>query len=202
MTDTETPVPEDAIWPVPEDSLMEPRLVAMIDHVLAGLVEAEKDLLAFVKAAPVKRHPTHPTYIHDLAWTVDTLERIIDRAKAIQAEVGEHLAKAVPFGTPRIAYPGLRPLTPRWGGDRKEWANDLLAEDVKPRILMADPEAGEMRTPSEVLDLCFSVVSLNGSNAKVTGLRALGLDPDDYCKKTPAPPTIQVTKDAAEKGGA
>jgi len=211
MTDTPNPTPpEDAIWPTPEGNLLDP--LATTDGI-AKAREALRSLegwtMDLIESAPVKADPIHPTYVHDLAYLVDNLEAIIDKAKAIQAEAGEALAKAVPFGTPRIAFPGLRPLTPRWGGTRKEWAMDILGDLVKARVLVApakvDTETGEIvspayeRTPEEVLDSAFSVVSLTGSNLKVTGLRALGLDPDDYCKKTPAPPTVQVTKDALDR---
>ncbi len=193
-------IPEDAIWPKPEgETLGSPNLWEALTHTRADLDRVEQETISLLAAAPVKADDSHPMFVHDLAFLVDHLEHVIDKAKAIQAEAGEHLAKAVPFGTPRIAFPGLRPLTPRWGGNRTAWANDLLAEHVRPRILMADPEAAEMRSPGEVLDLAFSVVSLNGSNVKVTGLRALGLDPDDYCRKSPAPPSIQVTKDAIDR---
>lgn len=199
MTDTETPLPEDAIWPVPDGSLLAENAKKGLGQATGGLELVEGAVMDLLDGAPVKADPTHEVLVHDLAWMVDHLEYVIDRAKSIQAEAATALAKAVPFGTPRIGFPGLRPLTPRYGGTRKEWANDLLLEHVRPRVLMSDPEAGEMRSPQEVFDVVLSVVSLNGSNAKVTGIRALGLDPDDYCKKTPAPPTIQVTKDALDR---
>lgn len=189
--------PEDAIWPVPEGSLM-PGLPDRLDITALALAAVESDVMALIEGAPVKAHGDHPVYVHDLADALDRLEWIIDKAKEIQAEVASNLARAIPFGTPRIAFPGLRPLTPHWGGERKAWANDLLQEKVKPRLL-TDPETGERRTPEGVLDATLSVVSLNGTNAKVTGLRALGIDPDDYCKKEPKPPTVQVTKDALDR---
>lgn len=199
MTDTETPIPEDAIWPVPDGTRLPPDLVRLtLGKITEAAEDLERGVVDLIDGRPVQADGTnHAVYVHDLAFLVDHMESAIDRLKVIQAEAGEALAKAVPFGTPRIAFPRLRPLTPRWGGTRKEWANDLLQEHVRPRILSTVD--GEARDAADVYDLCFSIVSLNGSNAKVTGLRALGLDPDAYCKKTPAPPTIQVTKDALDR---
>lgn len=196
MTDTEqkTDAPEDVNWPTPDHSLMEPNLVANIDHGRALLGEVETGLMAFLDAAPVKAHPDHPAFVHDLAWTVDNLERIIDQAKALQAEAASALAHAIPFGTTHVTFMGLRPLTPRWGGERKGWENDLLREKVVPRLLV-DPETGEKRDPEGVLETTLSVVSLIGSNVKTTGLKKLGIDPDDYCHKEKRPPTVQVTKE-------
>lgn len=191
MTDTPTPA-EDAIWPVPEGNLW-PGIEEETAGARSRLAAIEAVVIDRLKAAPVKAHPDHPGFVHDLAVLVDRLEHVIDQAKAIQAEAASALAHAVPSGTPRIAFPNLRPLTPRWGGERKGWENELLAERVKPRLLV-DPETGEKRDPEGVLETTLSVVSLIGSNVKVTGLRALGIDPGDYCHTEKKPPTVQVTK--------
>lgn len=196
MTDTETPTapPEDAIWPIPEGSLLEPGTRAATVAAQGILGELEEATMALLDAAPVKAHPDHPVFVHDLAWMVDALEGIIDKAKVIQAEVASALAHAIPFGTSHVTFPDVRPLTPRWGGERKGWENDLLRDAVRPRLLV-DPETGEKRDPEGVLETTLSVVSLIGSNVKTTGLKKLGIDPDDYCHKEKRPPTVQVTKE-------
>jgi hypothetical protein len=197
MTDT-TPHP-DAIWPEPDGTRLTEKAPSGLGRVVTGLEDLEQAVMDLVDGRPVQAdEAAHAVYVHDLAYLVDHLESAIDRAKSIQAEAAEALAKALPFGTPRVAYPGLRPLTPRWGGERKKWANDLLQEKVKPRLLV-DPETGEKRSPEGVLDAVLSVVSLIGSNVKTTGLKALGLDPNDYCQMEKKPPTVQVTKDALDR---
>ncbi len=194
MPETETPTPpEDAIWPLPDHSLMPTDLIASLTHAAGDLAVVEGQVIALLDAAPVKAHADHPAFVHDLAFLVDSLESVIDQAKAIQAEAASALALAIPFGTSHVTFPGLRPLTPRWGGTRKGWENDLLAEKVKPRLLV-DPETGEKRDPEGVLETTLSVVSLIGSNVKTTGLKALGIDPGDYCHTEKKPPTVQVTK--------
>lgn len=190
---TDEPTTTDP-WPVPDGSLFPEESLGRVWSMAVDAGATEADVEAFLANSPVKAHEDHPVYVHDLAILVDAFESIIDRLKLIQAEVASKLAQAIPYGTSLVAYRDTRPLTPRWGGQRKEWANDLLQADVKPRVTH-DPESGEARSPEDVMEVAFSVVSLNGSNVKVTGLRALGLDPDDYCHKEPKPPTVQVTKD-------
>lgn len=194
MPETETTAPEDAIWPVPEGSLLDPVMGKVLEGVFIELVATERATVDLITRAPVKAHEDHPTYVHDLATLVDRLEEIIDKAKEIQAEVASALAHAIPFGTTHVTFPDLRSLTPRWGGERKGWENELLRDAVKPRLLV-DPETGEKRDPEDVLETTLSVVSLIGSNVKTTGLKKLGVDPDDYCHKEKRPPTIQVTKE-------
>lgn len=166
----------------------------------------QKMYLAFVDAKPVTRdEEAHATWVEALARFVDGLESHFDVVKEIRAAAGESLCRAVPRGTTLISYEGVRAMTPRWGGDRKGWRNDLLEADVKPRLLMEGEikevegkfvweSTGEKRSPDDVLDMTLSVVSLNGNNCKTTGLRKLGLDPDAYCHKTPIPPDVQITK--------
>jgi hypothetical protein len=182
---TDTTAHPDAIWPVPEGTRLPPDLARLtLGKITTAAEDLERAVVDLVDNRPVPAdEEAHAVYIHDLAYLVDHLESAIDRTKTVQAEAAEALAKALPFGTPRVAFPGLRPLTPRWGGERKKWANDLLQEKVRPRLLEA----------------VLSVVSLIGSNVKTTGLKALGLDPNDYCQMEKKPPTVQVTKDALDR---
>lgn len=193
MTDTITPV-DSAPWPIPEGSVMAEKLAStlrLLEEAVVSILEPEA--MAFVEGRPVKRDPVHAVWLHDAARLIDSLEVTIDKAREVQAFVAAHFAGDLPYRTTTVSYGDTRPLTPRWGGERKKWANDLLQEDVKPRLLF-DPETGGARTPPEVLDAALSVLSLIGSNVKVTGLRALGLEADDYCHKEPKPPTVQVVK--------
>lgn len=175
-------------WPLPEGTRLPDTFQAVMSAYLDALGPLEADVMALVDGAPVRRHPDFPVYLHDLATSLDVLEYAIDGLAALRDHLAEAFCKAVPFGTSAVTYPDTRPLVPRFGGNRTKWENDLLREDVLP-LLVADADH-----PEEIRDRCFSVVSLNGSNVKVTGLRALGLDPDDYCHKVPKAAVVQVVK--------
>lgn len=202
MTDTDQPVSDEeaaaivmgtAPWPIPEGSTLDDAARHHLDEVVALIDDWSQDWGRFFKDRPVKRDPHYPAYVHDLAEIIDKTDWAIDVLKGILDDASEALARAVPFGTSHVTFPDCRPLTPRWGGERKEWRNDLLMDDVRPRILF-DPETGEKRDGEEVLEATLSVVSMIGSNVKTGGLKKMGLDPDDYCHKAPKPPTVQVVK--------
>lgn len=187
-----TPV-ESAPWPIPEGTRLDPETWDLLAQMIVAADALQARVVEYVAERPVTRDPSHPVYIHDLAKVLDTLEKVLDSLKASQVHAAEFFCRALPFGTPSVTYGDTRPLIPRFGGQRVNWRNDLLADDVLPLLVM-DPESGEKRDSVDVRDLCFSVVSLNGSNVKVTGLRALGLDPDDYCHKVPKAAEVQVVK--------
>lgn len=187
-----TPV-ESAPWPIPEGSRLDAETWTLLATMLQAAAALEEDIVELVDERPVTRDPDHQVYVHDLAKVLDTIEKVLDSLKQAQAHAAEHFCRALPYGTSSVTYGDTRPLVPRFGGQRVNWRNDLLAEDVMPLLVM-DPESGEKRDSQDVRDLCFSVVSLNGSNVKVTGLRALGLDPDSYCHKVPKAAEVQVVK--------
>lgn len=195
MPQPTTPV-ESAPWPVPDGTLLEPESWGLLGNLMAGA-----DRLRFVVGdflsldnRPVKRHPTHDVYVHDLAAMIDTLEKIQEAVQEARGALDAAFCQAVPFQTSSVTYADTRPLVPRFGGERVKWENELLREDVYPLVVMDPEEEGVFRHPESVREACFSVVSLNGSNVKVTGLRALGLDPDDYCHKVPKAAVVQVVK--------
>lgn len=186
---TEDPTPvESAPWPVPEGTRLEPEAWDLLATMLQCAEALGFIVVDYLDRKPVKRHPGHPVYVHDLAALIDTLEKVQEAVQEARGAVDDAFCHALPFGTPSVTYADTRPLVPRFGGERTKWENDLLREDVLP-LLVED-----VGHPEEVRDRCFSVVSLNGSNVKVTGLRALGLDPDDYCHKVPKAAQVQVVK--------
>lgn len=173
------------------------------EAIVVKLAEATGSLAAYtvdlLDRKPVGADPIRDEWTRQVALAVDRTETVLDALKEARAELGEALCRAVPFGTPFISFEGVRAMVPRGGGERVEWRNDLLESAVRPRVLMVpDEEDGspteEFRSPTEVYETFQSILSVNGSNTKVTGLRALGLDPDDYCHKVPKRADVQVTK--------
>lgn len=83
------------------------------------------------------------------------------------------------------------PFEVRVGRDRKEWQHDSLVRDLVPRIAVdvgiagAVTEDGERVDTADVVRLVIERFRECSSDGwKVTGLRALMLDPEDYCKSS------------------
>lgn len=198
MEDEERPPQDSAPWPIPEGTLVNPQALHDLGEIIALLTSVESGLVELLDSEPVRADPSHPLYVHDLAILVDHLEGIRDKVTELREMAAVQFCRAIPFQTSVVSFGDTRPLIPRFGGDRKGWKNDLLADAVKPRLLQTLDEdlepTGELRGAQEVLDVTLSVLTLNGSNVKVTGLRKIGLDPDDFCRKVPKDPTVQVVK--------
>lgn len=188
---SDAPAPADP-WPIPSGTLLSDEARLCLEDASVAVRTFGPELLALIEGRPVPKAPEHEAYVHDLAVAIDALESIADEAKQVQAEAVAALARAVPYEVSNVTFGDTRPMTIRRGGERKGWRNDLLVDDVRPRVL-AD-ENGEARSGQDVYETLVSVVSITGNNAKMTGLRKLGLDPDDYCLKDPKPPTIQIAK--------
>lgn len=172
-------------------------LDAWLDHLRSIATEVDPIVSSIVAAGPTRR------FSKDDAWTADPwivgTGRLLDALDIATAElrklrdyVAAEFARKVPFQTSLISIPGLPAMEPRWGGTRKAWKNDLLQADLRPRLLVN--EDGEMLQGEALLDRVFQVVSLIGSNVKTSGLRALGLDPNDYSTQEPKDPTVQIVR--------
>lgn len=193
MTTTE----ETEIWPVPEGTLMVPALTETLEMMGVAAHHLGPLVLDLIAEKPERDDADREAWVHDLAVLVDGMESIIDLIREAQTEAAEALARAVPYEISNVTFSDTRALTPRWPKDRKAWQNDRLRDDVRARVL-AD-ENGEARPGADVFETLESIVSIIGSNVKTTGLKKLGLDPDDYCMSEKRPPTVQVVK---EKGKA
>lgn len=85
----------------------------------------------------------------------------------------------------------------RFGKDRKEWKNDDLAHQVVQLIageLAASPE-GEIdeMLAALIADAVAKYAETNRPTWRVTPLKAMGIDPDEFCHAIPGRTTIQIT---------
>lgn len=200
MTETETtelPTP----WPIPQGTRLPEEVLGLLVDMEAGSAVVANAFMDLTKGAPVKaREEDHAVYLHDLAVLIDGIEKIVDSLRETREEVAATFARELPYQTSLVAYGDLRPMKPRFPKDRKGWDNEALQADVLPALTadipdnLVDPETGTPHRPREIVDRVLSVVSLTGSNVKTTGIKALGLDPDDYCHASKADPTVQVVK--------
>jgi hypothetical protein len=86
----------------------------------------------------------------------------------------------------------------RWGKDRKEWKHDALTSAVTAAIvppLAVDPN-GEVDTVlAELLHEAISAyAATNRPSWRVTAVKPLGIDPDEFCTSSPGRPSVTVTR--------
>jgi hypothetical protein len=93
----------------------------------------------------------------------------------------------------RLELPGCPTIKRHAGPERKQWRGEELLEDLY-RLAVEhpfDPESGERLEPVERLhQLVRECVRV--SYGLVRPLRKLGVDPDEYCTKSPARQTIEI----------
>ncbi len=88
-----------------------------------------------------------------------------------------------------MTVPGLGVVEVRRSADRKAWEHDQLGAEVVRRHLAA--AGGELPDP---FDVARQVLAAAAPSYWRTGvLKALGIDPGDYCTTTPGRRTVQIT---------
>lgn len=84
---------------------------------------------------------------------------------------------------------GLPVLQARQGADRKRWRCDEVLKDALPRLL----EKHEGSYLDAVDELLSEIVPITPSSGfKVRGLKALGMDPDEYAEVSPGRVSVQI----------
>lgn len=172
-----------------------------------------ESLPAVVDAAPATADPI--TLLREVLAQADT-----QRANLAAAGDGETIARAIPllkalYGDlatlirsceddvvawmpdRKVEIDGLGVLERKKATDRRQWDSERLLGIVA-RIAL-DPDAtGEIPAdPIEVLDRLTEAITkampITGSLGwRVTALREMGLDPDDYCEATPGRVGLQI----------
>lgn len=85
----------------------------------------------------------------------------------------------------------------RWGKDRKEWKHDDLARAVTGRIveqLAVDPTSGvfDGDLAAVLHQAVEQYAATNRPSWRVTAVKPLGIDPDEFCVAVPGRATVQV----------
>lgn len=167
---------------------------------------------------PSADDPDLEAYRQAAAGLVDQIDRLRQKLRDVQDDVAEALVRSYPYDEDqpltlidvgRGPWGPVPAMTPRFGGQRTEWDNDRLRAEVRARLVekaLSNEDAwGHPRAiAEEILDRVEEVVTISGSSvkagrklkdaSKMVGLRGLGLDPDDFCTKTKAPPTVQINR--------
>lgn len=137
----------------------------------------------------------------DLARALAILRDLKQDAATIYAEIEQRYLDSLPDYRDRVEVPGLGLVETHRRTKRKAWDMDAVVVDV------LDATANEVGVETTAdLDPWVAVRALREcisfGAGKVTGLRARGLQPDEYCQETPDGWSVQLpprdhTKDAA-----
>lgn len=102
----------------------------------------------------------------------------------------------------RVAVQGKWIAERRWGKDRTKWENDDLAREVVKRAIdtaRVDTSTGELIEPNATTwAVRDALLACARPSWRVTALRELDINPDEYCSSEKARPTVQVV---ASEGG-
>ena len=134
---------------------------------------------------------------------VATLARFLAELRAVKKLLDEQVREAEAqlaeiMDDKSIVVQGVGVFERRVGTDRRAWQWD----DLLPRLtrLHLDPGGtGEIPSTAEAVEamrrLIVDVIGVTPSRGpRVTALRALGLDPDEYAETTPGRVSVQITQ--------
>lgn len=206
MTETEQTM-DHAPWPVPDGTLIDPVLEEVVGSFpeIASLFERGVMTLLDKRALVIDAEDAdalREVWMHDLARTVDQASLLIEKITEVRRAAAIAFCKALPFPAPsNVSYADCRPMLPRFPKNRTAWDNAALAMDVRAKILEKVAETFVVSEHEAILAAAEvamgqteAIVTLSGNHAKTTGIKALGLDPDDYCTSEKQDPDLQVVK--------
>lgn len=169
--------------------------------------------------------PDGDRYVTGAAAVVAQVQDLIRRLRDIESLAARAIGQAV--GRQEGELPDGRQFAVRRTADRKAWNHEDWQYDARSKVAdqvladlpeaVVDPSTGEaVSLPSVILLAMASIEAVHGAGApKVTALKALGLDPGDYCEtvrgnwtvdaialdRTPASPTATTTSSGEQNHG-
>lgn len=172
--------PPGALVPV-ESSPAAPDALTVLRH---GLAQLDDQRAALAEAGD----------LDTLAAGLVALTALSRDLRVLTQAVEGDVARLMP--AKRHEIPGLGVLERRKGTDRKAWDWDALL----PLLIRSyvDPSGtGEMPDAAEVMDrmreLIVDVIGVTPSKGpRVTPLKEMGIDPDEYAETTPARTSVQI----------
>ena len=184
--ETTLPTPDTITVPVVADAAPAP--VPETD--LAGR------LAASIVAADDRRHElAERGDWHALAFVLAELRRLAADLRLLVDTVEQDCYRLLPGK--RTEIDGLGVLEKRKGTDRRAWqSTDLLDELL--RVAVVDRETGavlddELLIRQRIHEVLVDAVPFNPSLGwRVTALRDLGIDPDEWCETRPGRESVQV----------
>ena len=96
----------------------------------------------------------------------------------------------------RIAVEGRWVAERRWGRDRSAWNNEDLTHEVVKRAIVessVDRETGEIIEPNATTwAVRDALIATARPSWRVTAVRELGIDPDEFCTSIKGRSTLQI----------
>jgi hypothetical protein len=126
------------------------------------------------------------------------IDKAVPELRQVQAAIAEKCAAVVPPGG---AVVGQRFVTPRRSKSRKGWKHDVLNHAVltagrdaaTAESSVADPYTGEkVPTWDQAVEWIKTFWPLGGNGVRITPLRAIGLDPDEFADTEAGAWTLEV----------
>lgn len=157
----------------------------------AGLLELDKRRADLAEEGDVEA----------LAFGLVGLQRIAADLKTLTRSIENDLVRILP--TPRVVIDGLGIVERHRTADRKGWKSaELLAHVL--RVAVDPDETGELPPAGELLERIRSTLTKTvpftaSLSWRVTALRELGVDPDEWSETTYGRSTVQII-DTRKKG--
>lgn len=169
--------------PIARENLRNPGLAALREAILA--VDDQRQALA------------EAGDLDNLARGLAQLRTLVGDLRQLAAATEDDVARLMP--AKRVEVEGVGAIERRKGTDRRSWQwDDLLPLLVR---LYLDPDlTGELPDAAEAVErmkaLIVEVVGVTPSKGpRITPLRELGIDPDEYAEVTPGRTTVQIHDD-------
>lgn len=175
--------------PPPDDVQAIALALETIEEYRAGIEDVTADLMG------------RSTTLEERAVIGDTLDRLRLTVSEASAWANDRLVAAMNARRlDRLTdVPGLVPIERQASKARKGWDNEALRTTTLGRLRtraveharLVDAETGEPAASwDDAVASLSEVWNLSGGNVRVTALKALGVDPDEYC--TPGKTTWSV----------
>lgn len=129
-----------------------------------------------------------PQQVADCARALCILRDLKADAATVFADVEQHLLGMM--GDRRLEVPGLGVFESHRRTKRTGWDHDALVRAVVRTVPEEAVGNAYMVDPIDVAAALRECISFGAG--KVTGLRARGLEPDEYCKETPDGWSLQL----------
>lgn len=155
-------------------------------NVLAALDTLDKQLGVALEEAPSARCM--------FTW-LETIEAIRRSLAFHSPDIAAAIAKQVKSNEPQVDVPSA-PVV-KWSKASSQWDNEALEGAVRKGLVSEARDAGLDEGAVGILNTTITqlgrIYRLAGSNVRLTALKALGIDPDEYCARGEAKPRVQFT---------
>ena len=169
-----------------------------IELATTGIAEVDTSTLAELRraiaAVDAERVALHEAgEVDDLARGLAAIKILMSDLRMLADATEANVAELMP--SKRHEIEGLGTLERRKGTDRKAWEWESLWP-LLVRLTLDPDGTGELpdlpTTVASLTSLTQEVIGLTPSKQpRVTALRAMGVDPDDWCDATPGRVTVQ-----------